>query len=296
MESIWFWGIDEILWLQQFSPALDIPFKLITYMGDEIFFLLLMPFIYWSVDRRIGAELTILFLLSAGLNVYAKLIADQPRPFDYDFRVQKIVNTSSGGFPSGHTQGAVTVWGYLFGQFKAGWFRLAAALLIVFIPLSRLYLGVHFPFDLVGGYLIGIAVLIIFHTIKGGISRWFDAQGMGRQIAVVTLIPFFFILFSGGEPLVVSINAALAGMGVGFILERRWIGFKTAGSPVKRIARFLAGSMVLFMIWGGLKIGFAAVEPEPVFRFIRYLLLGCWGSLGAPWLFVKLRIADRQTA
>ena len=56
MENIWFWGIELILWMQQFSPMLDIPMTLITHMGDEIFYLTLLPMFYWSVDRRIGHE------------------------------------------------------------------------------------------------------------------------------------------------------------------------------------------------------------------------------------------------
>ena len=292
MENMWYWGIDSILWMQQFSPILDIPFKLITYMGDEIFYLTMLPLLYWSVDRRIGAELTILFLLSSCLNVYAKMIADLPRPFEYDIRIKQLVHVSSPGFPSGHTQGALTVWGYLYREFKPAGFRLAAFLLIILIPLSRLYLGVHFPTDLAGGYFLGIIGLVIFYASKENIVHWFTSKGTMHQLAVVILIPAFLVLLSGGKPMIVSMGSALAGMGSGFILERRWIGFETPGPPAKRIRRFFAGSIVLFIIWGGLKAGFSGIEPELFFRFIRYFLLGCWGSLGAPWLFVKLGLAD----
>jgi len=282
--------------MQQFSPLLDIPVTLITHMGDEIFYLSLMPMFYWSIDRRIGAELTVLFLLSACLTIYIKMIAAQPRPFQYDPRVQMIVQVSSGGFPSGHTQGALTVWGYLYRQIKDGWFRLAACLLILLIPLSRLYLGVHFPVDLVGGYFLGLLSLIIFYGTKEKIITWFKAKTMGGQLAVVILLPLFIILISGGTSLLISVGAALMGTGVGFILERHWIGFNTAGPIIKRVLRYFAGSLVLFMMYGCLKAGFSYLEPEPVFRFIRYLLLGCWGSLGAPWMFVKCGLADREPA
>ena len=220
------------------------------------------------------------------------MIAHQPRPFEYDLRVKQLVHVSSPGFPSGHTQGALTVWGYLFRAFKTVWFRLAAFFLIIFIPLSRLYLGVHFPFDLAGGYLLGIAGLTIFYASKQKIVHWFTSKGTLYQLAVVLFIPAFLVLISGSSPLVVSMGSALAGMGTGFILERRWIGFETPGSPSKRILRFVSGSTVLFIIWGGMKVGFSGLEPQLIFRFIRYFFLGCWGSLGAPWLFVTLGLAD----
>ena len=54
------WGIEVVLWFQQFSPALDLPFKSLTFLGNLEFFLILMPLIYWCLDRRLGARLLIL--------------------------------------------------------------------------------------------------------------------------------------------------------------------------------------------------------------------------------------------
>ena len=41
-------------------------------------------------------------------------------------------------------------------------------------------------------------------------------------------------------------------------------------------------------------VGFSSFEPKIIFRFTRYLILGCWGTLGAPWFFVKLRLATAE--
>ena len=110
------WGVEVVLWFQQFSPALDLPFKSLTFLGNLEFFLILMPLIYWCLDRRMGARLLILFLISAYINSVAKVIADQPRPFHYDSRIKALVHAGGGGLPSGHTQSAVVVWGYLASQ------------------------------------------------------------------------------------------------------------------------------------------------------------------------------------
>ena len=61
MEGILDWGVVVIVWLQQrFSPELDVAFKIITWMGNEGFYLILLPFVYWCVDRAQGARLAIL--------------------------------------------------------------------------------------------------------------------------------------------------------------------------------------------------------------------------------------------
>ena len=162
MGNILDWGIQVVLWFQQFSPALDLPFKALTFLGDEIFYLIFMPLFYWCIDRRTGARLFFLLLFSAYLNGIAKVLADLPRPFTYDPRVQAIVHAGGGGMPSGHTQNAVVIWGFLAARSgkKAAW--LIAAFLMIGIPLSRVYLGVHFPTDLMGGYLLGGIILILF--------------------------------------------------------------------------------------------------------------------------------------
>ena len=101
MEATLDWGVTIILWFQQFSPTLDIPFKVFTLMGEEIFSMLLMLLLYWCIDRRTGVRLAILFLFSGYVNTVAKVLADQPRPFHYNTQVHKLFAASRGGLPSG---------------------------------------------------------------------------------------------------------------------------------------------------------------------------------------------------
>ena len=167
MEPILDWGIEVVLWFQQFSPALDLPFKLLTFMGQEEFFLLLLPLLYWCLDRRTGARLVVLFLFSSYLNAVIKILGAQPRPLDYaPDRVQPLWEQGGYGFPSNHTQSAVVVWGYLAAQFRRTWLWVVAGLLMVLIPLSRVYLGVHFPTDLLGGYVLGAIVLLLYLRLE----------------------------------------------------------------------------------------------------------------------------------
>jgi hypothetical protein len=58
--------------------------------------------------------------------------------------------------------------------------------------------------------------------------------------------------------------------------------------------RYLAGLFILVCLWLGLKLGFNGLEPESVFRVIRYTLVGIWCSLGAPWLFLCLNLAEKE--
>jgi len=293
MESIMNWGIAVILWLQQFSPTLNLPFRALTFVGDEEFFLLFLPFLYWCLDRRSGARLTLLFLLSAYTNALAKVLVDQPRPFEVDPRVQQLSAATGGGLPSGHTQNTTAVWGYLAFQHRRRWLWIAAGLLILLVPLSRLYLGVHFPHDLLGGYVLGALLLLGYLWLEPSLERWLAQQGLARQLALALIAPLLLMLIFLTEDGVTT-GATLLGMGVGFVLERHQVGFDAGGAWWRRGLRFLLGLIVLIGLWGGLRAAFSGLEPALLFRFLRYGLVGLWSAFGAPWVFVKLRLAQAR--
>ncbi len=295
MESLLNWGIEVVLWFQQFSPTLDLPFKILTSLGDKEFFLVLMPLVYWCINRRAGARLFILLLVSACLNEVTKLLADQPRPFNYDSRVIKMVHEDSGGFPSGHTQSAVVVWGYLACRFNKKALWLLAGFLILAIPLSRIYLGAHFPTDLIGGYAIGALVLCIFFLLDSPIESWFNKKGTLYELGASMGLPVLLILFipSGNDDMLTAVGA-LMGVATGLVLERRWVRFNSDGRWWKLVLRYVVGLVILIGVWLGLRIVFHQLEPADLYRVIRYALVGFWGGLGAPWLFVKLKLAEKK--
>ena len=295
MENQLNWGIEVVLWFQQFSPALDLPFKALTFMGNEAFYLLFMPLVYWCIDRRTGAGLFILLLFSAYLNGVAKIIADQPRPFNYDPRVKALVHSGGGGLPSGHTQNAVVIWGYLAAASgnTIGW--IIAGFLMIGIPLSRIYLGVHFPTDIFGGYLLGAPILILFLWLAPRLEKWLVLKGFAWQLAMSLVLPMILIFLNpAGNRYVLSMIAALMGVSAGFVLERRFVRFDSHGLLWQRATRYLLGVSILFGLWGGLRIAFSTMEPAALLRFIRYTLVGLWGGFGAPWLFVRLKLAETK--
>ena len=292
MASLSDWGIQVVLWFQQYSPAWDIPFRALTFLGDETFYLLFMPLVYWCIDRRTGARLLFLLLFSSYINAVAKDLADQPRPFAYDQRVMALVSTVGGGLPSGHTQNAVVIWGYLAAcsHKKISW--LMAGFLMLAIPVSRIYLGVHFPMDLFGGYLLGALILVLFIWFSSAIEKALADLGFIRQLIFAVFVPLVLVLSNPtGSQYALSMISVLMGMGTGFALERRYVRFSCRGFWRTRSLRYLLGVGILLALWLGLKAVFNEVEPANLFRIIRYTLVGIWGSFGAPWLFVRLRLA-----
>ncbi|TFG69896.1 MAG: phosphatase PAP2 family protein [Anaerolineales bacterium] len=295
MQGILKWGIGVVLWLQQFSPALDGIFKAFTYAGEEDFFFLLLPIVAWCIDRRAGLRLAIVFLLSSYIGTIIKELTNQPRPYQFDSRVQMLFETTGKAFPSLHTQNTTVIWGFLASQARKTWVWIIAGVLFVGVPLSRVYLGLHFPTDLLGGYIFGIVILLLFLRIEQPIELKFHQLPTGWKLVIAILIPLLlFLSFPSTDETVSSATGVVFGAWTGIILERLWVRFSTAGALWKRVGRFLVGIAGVMVLRVGLKALFGDFQPESLFRFIRYGAIGIWFTLGAPWLFVKLSLAEKE--
>ena len=286
------WGINVILWLQKASPSLDLPFIALTLLGNEGFFIVLMSLVYWCFDRRIGVGLAVVFLFSVYFNEAAKVIAAQPRPFAYDARVMQIVSAGGGGFPSGHTQQAVVVWGYLAFRQRTTWAWILAGMLMALIPLSRVYLGVHFPTDLVGGYLIGGLWLMLYVRFESSLETVIARQNLIGQLCWALILPILLVLiFPDCTKNGLTAMGTLLGMGIGVAFERRWIAFTAGGPWWARILRVVVGVAIVAVLKFGLGKAFSGFDAPAFFRFVRYAVIGFWAGFGAPWVFCRLKIA-----
>ena len=296
MASLLDWGIDVIVWCQQFSPSLDFLFKFFTFTGDETFYLLLLPLVYWCIDRDAGLRLAILFLVCAYFNGLAKVLLKQPRPFVYDPSARALVHAEGYGLPSGHTQNTVALWGFLAAHYRRAWLIALAAVMILMVPLSRVYLGVHFPTDLAGGYLLGLLCLVLFFILEKPVRAWLSQRPLIIRAGLALLLPAVLALaFPARDPQGVTTSAALCGLCLGALAEQRRVGFQTSGAFWKRCLRFLLGLVVVAVFYVGLKFAFKNLEPAALFRFIRYTLVGLGIAFIAPLVFVKLHLAERAT-
>lgn len=143
-------------------------FIVITYIGSAyvsfpILGILVIIFLY---QKRYWTTLLLVVNLIGvrQLNWLLKSIFDRPRP-----DLEHLVEVSSASFPSGHSMNSIAFFGFLAfllhqklkgsGQFSR-WVWISAVVLIGFIGLSRVYLGVHYPLDVIGGFLGGGAWLL----------------------------------------------------------------------------------------------------------------------------------------
>jgi len=292
MDTIFQWGLDFIIMIQQIdTPLLDSFFRAITSLGDESFYLILFPFLLWCVDFYLGIRVGIIFLLSVYLNTGLKEIFQQPRPFNVLPEIQK-VHAYGYGFPSGHAQSSLVVWGSIAYWKKQIWIRNLSVLLILLIGFSRIYLGVHFPTDILGGWFFGGLILGLSYFIFLKLKLDFIQKNMIFKIIGITLFPVILLQIQS-SPDIISSVAALTGVGYGLLFFSSSIRGIRLGHWLKRLISFLVGVIGIGILYLGLKLILPS-EGQSFYqlsRFFRYLLLGIWISFGAPWLFIRMGLA-----
>ena len=140
--------------------------KFITNFGGAIILigLAFMLFIFIK-NKKIGVSIISNLAIITVLNQLLKRIVQRPRPTEF-----RIVEESGYSFPSGHSMVSMAFYGYLiyliYKYVKNKYLKwisiILLSILICFIGISRIYLGVHYTSDVLGGFFISISYLIIY--------------------------------------------------------------------------------------------------------------------------------------
>ena len=158
--------LDIILWMQGASPLLDPFMVVLSLMAYHAAFWVLLALVMVASKGRRRPGLAVLISLSVAyivVELAIKTLIHRERPYVAEGLVPIIVDSASYSFPSGHTAysfAAATVISMCYGKWGVPAFVLASM-----IGLSRIYLALHWPSDVVAGALIGVAVAIVCVTL-----------------------------------------------------------------------------------------------------------------------------------
>lgn len=320
MDALYQFGLNATHWLQTNLPQLEPFFRFISTLGLEEFYLAVLPMIYWSINKEAGRAVAYIFLLGNVFNNMLKHGLREPRPFWLDPTLERFTDYGY-GIPSGHTQFTTTIYLFIATWVRRRWVWFLAILMVILMPLSRIYLGSHFVQDVVAGFLLGLLVLIGYLIWQRRYMAKFEKRIMGQRLLTAVAIPvaltavYLIIRLIIGEPNtnvawasyipvaeleslegMVTAVATVLGAGIGLVLERSRIRFLVDGPIWQRAARYLVGIAVAGAIWAGLGQLF---PDDPLWlalplRLLRYALLTLWVTYYAPWLFVKIKLAQAK--
>lgn len=293
------WGTEVLISIQDSRTSLgDAFFKLITGLGDEQAYIVLFSLVYWCVSKPLGRGLTFCYLCSGWLNMQLKTMFAIPRP-DGEQIVRLIEKPATPSFPSGHAQGVAVSWFYLAKKTGFTWLWAAAIILSILVGYSRMYLGVHFPQDIIAGWLIGLIFLAIWFGLENRVSRILERIPALCQGLLVVLVPVVLAVFNPTEH-VTAIAGSIAGLGLGYLVERGTVNFDVSGSAPKRIMRGLIGLVLVMAVHLLLKNTLSGLEESggnlafTLLRTGRYAAVGFTTGYVSPLLFTLTGLANRS--
>lgn len=263
------------------NPVADYIFVSLSFLGSEPTYILLIAILYWNVDKRFGFRLAVLFLTSMAINNLLKTLVHSTRPIGQPGMRSVYVSSAPGfSFPSGHAQGAATLYPYLWRRWPRQKMLLwIGILMITGISFSRLYLGLHWLTDILGGYLIGTMIVILFQRIDKSLFKL--TISLSVKLALSLTLPLLF-LAAYHTPQGFQIVGFVIGFTCGYFLEDTFLDYRERTKLSYSILKTLCGLIPLGVwVWAWHSL----TTYYPWIHLPILVVGGLWTSFGAPYLF-----------
>jgi len=268
-----------------FAPEFSWIFVAITLLGDDAVLVGLGAVVYWCLDKRRGRLVTYVLLFGAYLNFFLKILVQWPRP-PVELRIIE-KNETSYGFPSGHVQDSTTFWAWMSLDFRRWLLAALGTIIVIAVGISRIYLGVHYPAQVIGGWLVGLVVAGVGTiALRHLPTRNKEGPVMMRAVFVIAmLVPLTLVAWLGaiGEVNPGRMGGYLFGFWLGTLVEARYVQFTTEVSGAQKILRIAIGGAVT----GSLVLALGRILPETslIPSFSNSVIQGLTVALIIPALF-----------
>ncbi len=186
--------------------------RLFSAFGEELIYIALSIFIYTFIDPYIGLTLISLIILSGSINILLKYILNLPRPPKELWKISE----SGPGFPSGHSQISSTFWIFICMEMKRLSIAILSISILISVALSRIFLRVHYWYDVVGGLVIGMTIALASTLL---LKRF----GKTKTLVILNILTFLISLYNVYMSYEIQISLALVGLSIGFILGYKYI-------------------------------------------------------------------------
>jgi undecaprenyl-diphosphatase len=258
------------------NPIMDFLMSTITFADGEIVFLAVAIILIWCVNKRHGFFTLLTCFFGIAVNQVLKLAFRIPRPWikDPDFTIVESARADATGysFPSGHTQSAVASLGCTARFSKNNIVRTVCIVLTALVALSRMYLGVHTPADVLVSLGIGIVLVFVLYPVFQKSDK--KPALLYATVGLLTVLSLAYVLFVELHTWPADIDPhnlesgikngyLLFGCGcamlIALFLEDRFVRFDTKAPIGAQILKVVLGLVLVLGIKAGLKPVFNAL-------------------------------------
>ncbi len=291
------------------NPVCDFLFSIITLFGEETIFMAVGMIFFWCVSKYQGYYLLCTGFVGTMVNQFLKMLFRIPRPWikDPNFTIVESAKEAATGysFPSGHTQTSVGLFGGIARANRTLWLRIASIALCVLVPLSRMYLGVHTPYDVLVSVAIALILIFVGYPLFKKAAKsprvmyiiLFSLTAL--SVAYLCFISFFkfpeevFAVENVHNYTSAVKNAyTLLGCMLGFLLvytvDLKWTKFETEAVWWVQMIKVAGGLLAVIAVKELARFPLDALLPNHIntwSRLIRYFLVATVGGVLWPMTF-----------
>jgi undecaprenyl-diphosphatase len=268
--------LNFIQWLHQFrTPTLDACITAFDFFDRPEFYLILTPAIWLGIHWKAGYRLFCILCLNSLTNYTLKAIFLLPRPFHVDPQVG-IIHVNGYGFPSGAAQSVVLLSGLLIAYWKSPWKWPVICFYAFCVSFSRVYLGLHFPTDIIGGWVVGFLLLLLFIYGRPRIETFLETKKLTTLFAISQIIPLLIMLALQGSRPTLKLCPTALGMGLGIYLMHRYRLIPALPrNTLERVKRMVLGIACAFLCYKVIRL----FGNDASVTFIQNYLIGLCVSL-----------------
>lgn len=277
-------GNWEIIIIQALRDAattfFDNLFKLITIFGEKEIIIIVVLFVYFFFSKKAGQKMAYGIFSSILLNNSIKGLVARPRPWTHPYADYDPVHpeTATGySFPSGHAQGSAAIYSSIAIETKKKYINVISAILILLVGFSRIYLGVHYPTDVIAGIILGIGCVIFTAYIHTKFENSFKKQLILYLTTFFLFLPFVPVFWEKNSENILAyrdfytIFAFFCGYIAAFAIESVFVNFTDKASITIKIIRTILAVLLAIAVLFGLKMIFP--KDSIIFDMLRYFLI-----------------------
>ncbi len=299
------WEIPFMQFVQSVeNPIMTALATFFTMFGQEYFVIFLTGFCYWSLDKKLGQKVLAALCGSMVFGALIKGTLLRRRPY-MDFSEVKCIRAASPdadtmspveqgySFPSINSSLSAGVFGTIGINVKKTWSTVLAFIIPFFVGLSRIYLGVHYPTDVLAGWAVGTIALFLVYFI----GRKFGVKVCMLIELAIGAAGFFYCR----ENEFFSIYGILLGCFSGFLYEEKFVQFENSKKWWSYLLRPVLGVLLFVGISALLKLPVQNISSTDALSFLfgyrcfRYAL--CTFIIMGPYthLFKAVKLFFKRT-
>ena len=284
--------LEFLKWLEGLRTSfLNVFFEGITILGEETLIILLVVALWFAVDKKLAQQVFFVTAASLSLNGIIKNFARVPRPFTKGINSVRLDTATGYSFPSGHTQGFATWSSFFAAKFRKTWLSILVGILVVSVAVSRLYLGAHYPSDVIVGVALGVGVSVLGNYLFGKVK---DVKKLYLWTFLI-LVPFVVYFLCVADPLFADLFKTfgmVGGMVLVSFLDEKTQPLSYDVAWWKKLFRIVLGVVLAVALKEAIKLVnvFEVMQISLLIDAARYFIVVMTVGYLCPILFKKIKL------